>query len=247
MRAPLVAVLVFLGAVAVASPATAGEATHRNSQPVVVRAAHTGEAAKSPAEILRDATTAMTSAPVVLVTGTVQSKDGRTSLKIASGHGTGGGVMFLDGQEFDIVVAAPNVYVKGTAAAWATVSGNPAAGAVLGGRWVQSTTDDKDFSGLASLADLSGLSQSMLTVSGTLTKGPVTDFQGRKAIPLHDDGAEPGTLYVAATGTPYPLGLVRTTGEPGQVVFSHYGKAKIPAPPAQFVSLSQLQSAGTGS
>jgi hypothetical protein len=244
MRAPMVAVLVVFGSVVAAPGASAAVSAHANTPEAATRDAQDSEVAKAPSEILADATMAMTSAPVLLVQGTVQTDSGRVSLKIASGHGSGGGTVFLDGAQLDLVVASPNVYLRGTADSWTKLSGNPTAAALLGEKWVQSTTADQDFAAIAALTDTSGLA-SMLTVSGTLTKGRVTKFQGHKAIPLHDDGgSSPGTLYVAATGTPYPLGVVSDAAQAGRVVFSRYGKARIPAPPAQSVSMSQLLAAG---
>ena len=113
------------------------------------------------------------------------------------------------------------------------VTGNDAAATLLAGKWIQGTTADENLAGLASLADISKMSESLLKPDGTVTKGPVTVYQGKKAIPLHDDGANPSTLYIAATGPPYPLGVVKDDTAAGAVRFSKYGKVHPPTPPAR--------------
>ena len=65
-------------------------------------------------------------------------------------------------------------------------------------------------------------------------------------------GAKPATkasvAYVAATGKPYVLGMVRTGAKRGELVFSQFGTAKVPKAPSHTIDLSQLeQQAGNGS
>jgi hypothetical protein len=210
----------------------------------VAHAATAGEAAKPAHEVLVDAQTAFQQAKSVSFQGTiVNDKGDRTTVNLVAGHGAGGGSLFLNGSKFDIVFVGSDVYFKGTADGWTALTGQNVAGTLFGDRWIKSTTANADFAGMAKLADMDQIGASMFSPSGTLTKGAVTQFKNQAAIPLADDGAEPGTLYVAAKGKPYPLGLARTTGQPGQLTFSKFNTAKIPHPPTSSVDFDKLQAA----
>jgi hypothetical protein len=202
-----------------------------------------GEAAKDAAAILADAKVATGGAQTLRISGTVK-EDGKTmSLDLVSGHGSGGGTIRRDGSTIRIVVHPPNVYLKADAASWTKLAGTPAAGQLLAGKWLQTTTDDSDFGSFAKLLDASALADG-ITSTGAVTKGKTTTYRGKKAIPLVD-GDENGTLYVAATGAPYILGVVGSGSKQGsEIRFTQYDTAKIPAEPSNSISVSAQKSSG---
>ena len=209
------------------------------------RSSSNGEATKTPTTILADAKAATGASTAVAISGTVVNGGKRTSLNIVSAHGAGGGTITTGGATINVVVSPPNVYLKADKASWAKLTGSAAAGQLFAGKWLQTTTADQNFGSLAGLLDTTTLTQS-ITAAGTVTKGAVTTFRGRKAVPLK--GGNNGTLYVAATGSPYILGLVGTGPKKGsQVLFTQYGTAKVPSAPSNSVSLSQLQQTSSGS
>ena len=190
----MVCAAVLCGALAGVAASTGGSAG--------AAVASSGEAAKTPTEILTDAAAALGTSSGVLLTGTVEEDSGRVTMRLVSGQGAGGGLMYINGKRVDLVLAPPNVYMKGSGDFWTSITGNQAAATLLADKWIQGSTADESMAGLASLADITKMSASLLKPEGTVTKGPVTDYQGQKAIPLHDDGGTPSTLYVAAKGKP---------------------------------------------
>ena len=101
-----------------------------------------------------------------------------------------------------------------------------------------STTND-EFEGMAKLFDISTFTQDAGDLS-TVTKGSATTFRDQRVTPLHND-AEQSTVYVAATGPPYLLGMTSTGSSFGSIWFSQYGSARVSVPPAHSIDLSALQ------
>jgi len=182
----------------------------------------------------------------VKISGTVTNGGKPTSLNIVSAQGAGGGTITSGGATINIVVVPPNVYLKADKASWTKLANSAVAGQLFAGKWLQTTTADKDFGSFAQLLDAATLTQ-QITANGTVTKGAVTTFHGKKAVPLRDASAN-GTLYIAASGSPYILGLVGSGAKRGsQLLFTQYGSAKVPSAPSNAISLAQLQQNSNGS
>ena len=161
-----------------------------------------------------------------------------------SAQGEGGGTISSGGATFTIVVDPPNVYLRADQASWTKLAGSAVAGQLFAGKWLQTTTADPNFGSFATLLDAAKLTQ-QITATGTITKGAVTTFHGKQAVPLKNKN---GTLYVAATGSPYILGIVGSgTKNGGQLLFTQYGSAKVPSAPSNSISLAQLQQNSNGS
>jgi hypothetical protein len=202
------------------------------------------EADKSADEIVADAAAALQSAKSVDIRGSISSDDGRITLNLASGHGEGGGVMFINGKRFDFVLHTPDVYIKANHAAWVELTGTSSIADLVADRWMKSNSSEDSFASLAKLLDLEQMSQSLLESDTPVTKGTATRFRGKPAISLNDNDEDPGTLYLAAKGAPRPLAIVSTTGK-GEILFSKYNSAKIPSPPSSAIDLSALTDATT--
>ena len=222
----------FLGVLALAVAAAAcGSSSSAN-----------GEAAKPGATIFSDAQLATEAAPSVHITGDLTSGSEHIVLDITATQPRSGGSISENGATVDVVRAGQNLYLKGSAAALATLSGSKSAGQLLGDRWLQTTTANKDFSDLGQLFDLRQLVQ-QLKPTGTVRKGRTTTVDGQSAIGLVDS-ADDGTLYVATSGQPYVLEIVGGAGEKGTLSFAQYGAAHAPAVPAGAVNLDQLEQGG---
>jgi len=110
--------------------------------------------------------------------------------------------------------------------------------AVVGTRWVKLSAKDKDMAELFDIANVDGA----LDPDGKLTKGTGKDIGGTPTVGLVDDGDPGGTLYIAATGEPYPLKLEGKDGS--TTTFGEFGAtfAEIKAPAAADVlDLDSLQ------
>jgi hypothetical protein len=198
-----------------------------------------GEAAKSATRILADAKAATNGTSTVTISGTIITGGHRLSLDIVSGHGAGGGTIGKDDVTFHIVVTPPNIYLMSKAATWTKITGSRAAGQLFAGKWIQTTTANEDFADFSRLVDISALTGTM-TASGAVSKGAITTFRGKPAVPLEDNGSkDPGTMFVAAVGRPYILGIVSADGK-SHLLFSQYGSAKPPTTPKHSISLAEL-------
>jgi hypothetical protein len=218
--------------VAVASPASA--------------AGSNAEASKSATAILADAKAATKKAHSVHVVGTISDSGSTTTINMVVGHGQGGGTLSEGAANFDIVVHQGKVYLKAGKATWTKLA-NASAAALLANRWLQTTTSNQDFAQLTQVADIVQLTDS-LSPGGKLVKEGNATFHGQPAIGLLDTSKDGGTLYVAARGVPYILGVAGAKKKQGGVQFTQYNSAKVPPAPKGAINLNQLESgSGTSS
>lgn len=201
-----------------------------------------GEATKAALTILADAKHATDSARTAHVVGAIHHYRSSLSFDITLGHGQGGGAVTADGSSFDIVLHRPKVYLKAPRATW-TKQTNATVADLLANRWLETTTANKDFRDLANVVDIVKLT-SQLTPSGKVVKHGTTSYRGQPAIALFDSGPSGGTLYVAAQGAPYILGVHGGTGSHGNLVFSQYNSARVPSAPKHPLNLDALAAAG---
>src|SRR5262249_13052047 len=110
------------------------------------------EAAKSSEEILADVNVALQGVHSVALRRTQFDGDQRVSLNVVAGEGRGGGVMFVNGAQVHLVLAAPDVYIKSDKAGWSSFAqSTPAVSELLADRWIRDTVGDEGFGGLANL------------------------------------------------------------------------------------------------
>lgn len=198
-----------------------------------------GEAAKAPAQIVKDAQAATGGAKSVHITGKVNSGGQDVQLDVVADHGRGGGTITLNGLSFQTILDGKTVYLKADRAAW-TKEANASVASLLADKWLKTTTDNQDFAEFATLLDVSQL-VSNFTPTGTLNKGKVTSIDGVPAVPVAESGSDGGTMYVENTGTPYIVAIAGPTSGSGQINFTQYNAAKIPAAPQGAIDLSQLE------
>ena len=124
------------------------------------------------------------------------------------------------------------MYINGSAAFYKHVGGTAAA-ALLQGKWLKAPANSGELASLAELTNLSKLIDTALSNHGTIAKGSVTTIEGQKAIALNDT-TKGGTLYVATTGTPYPLQISKSGTESGKVVLNRWDEpVTLSAPPGR--------------
>jgi hypothetical protein len=153
-----------------------------------------------------------------------------------SGKG-GRGQMSESGLSFQIVAVGKRVYIQGTRAFWQHFGGANAA-RVLSGRWLRAPASGQ-FASIAQLTNMQQLMTDLLANHGNLIKGAVTTVQGQKVVAVSDK-TRGGTLYVAATGHPYPIEIRKQGSSGGQIVFDRFNEQVPLAPPADAIDLSQL-------
>jgi hypothetical protein len=197
-----------------------------------------GVASKSPDEIVRAASDAINQASSVHVAGSIVSSGAPLSLDLHLVSGRGGrGRMSESGLSFQIVAVGKTVYIQGTRTFWQHFGGATAA-RVLSGRWLKAPASGQ-FASIAQLTNMQQLMTDLLASHGNLIKAGVTTVQGQKAVAVSDK-TRGGTLYVAATGHPYPIEIKKQGSRGGQSVFDRFNQQVPLTPPADAIDLSQL-------
>jgi hypothetical protein len=201
-----------------------------------------GLESKSPDQILEATKAAAKTASSVHIKGSIVTAGKPIALDMELLAGKGGkGTISQEGFTIQLVQTGGAVYINGSAAFYKHVSGSAAA-ALLEGKWLKAPADSGELASLAELTDLSKLIDTALANHGTLSKGAPTTVEGQKAVTLQDSRG--GTLYVAASGKPYPLEIAKTGSESGKVVLNRWDQPVTIEAPAGAIDIGALQKGG---
>ena len=197
-------------------------------------------AGKSPAAIVAAARAAAAHAASVHISGSTESEEKPISLdmELVAGKGAKGHIT-LEGLGIDIIEVERAFYLNGSAAFYRHVAGATAA-RLLQGKWLKAPAGSGNFSSLAQLTNLRALLDSSLADHGTLEVGPTSTVAGQKALAVRDT-TRGGTLYVADTGTPYPLEIAKSGKGAGTVTFDRWNEPVTLTAPADAINITQLQ------
>ncbi len=198
-----------------------------------------GVASKSPSDILSAAMQAVDNAKSVHVSGSGVDAGSPVALDLdlASGRGARGNIS-QGNLSFQLVEVGPLIYLKGSPEFWRHLGG-AAAVQLLQGKWFETPATSGSFASLAQLTDMRRLFSSLST-HGALVKGSTSTIDGQKVVAL-TDSAKGGTLYVATTGKPYPVEIVKTGAQGGRFMFDRYDQPVSLTAPANAINLQQLQ------
>ncbi|HEY2787835.1 MAG TPA: hypothetical protein VGI72_00195 [Gaiellales bacterium] len=202
------------------------------------------EPARPAAQILRDAHTAVAAATSVHLSGHVTSTT-PVILDLHLDRTGGSGAVSSKGIAFRVTRIGNAAYFTGTQAFYRHFT-NAAGIALLNGKWLKVPATDTRFSAFSALTDMTGLLGQVLQPSGTVVKAGTRTLDGLRVIALHDT-TNRGTLYVAATGAPYPVEVVTGGAHPALVKFDHWNQAITLRAPSPLVHLWQLQKLATAS
>jgi hypothetical protein len=198
-----------------------------------------GVESKSPAEILAATKAAADGASSVHIAGSLSSNGSPITLDMYLVSGTGGrGQLSENGLSFELIVVDDSIYIKGSPAFYSHFGGSAAA-QLFHGKWLKAPANSGELASLASLTDLSKLIDQALTNTSTLAKGATTTVAGQPAVELTDP-AKDGSIYVATTGKPFPVQLVKRGAESGKVTFSGWNQPVSLAPPPNAIDLGAL-------
>jgi hypothetical protein len=197
-----------------------------------------GVASKSPNEIVSAALQAVDTAKSAHIAGRVVSGNLpiTLNLNLVSGQG-GSGQMAEGGRSFRIEVIRHEVYINGSPAFWKHYAG-PAAAQVFQGKWLKAPASGR-FASLAQLSNLHALLGTVLSTHGALTKTGTTTVSGQSAIGVRDD-VQGGTLYVATTGKPYPLEILKSGSQGGRIMLDKFDQPVTLTPPAKAIDISRF-------
>lgn len=112
---------------------------------------------------------------------------------------------------------------------------------IAAGSWVKAPANNADVVQSAALTEPGG--ELTLLLRGptlSLTKGPIITINGQKAIELKTKGKlYMGAIYIAATGTPYPIKIVKHGQETGQITFSDWNDPANLTPPTHAIEIDR--------
>ncbi len=203
-----------------------------------------GIASKSAAEILAASRTAAEHASSVHVLS--NDSQGRLSLTTNLELAQNGGratLSFLD-LGYEVIHIGDTLYFKGSRALYARLFG-AGDSHVPQGTWLKAGANTSTLAGLAGLTDLASRLDLLLRSSGPLTKGATTRVDGQPAIELKAAAKLfTGSLYIATTGKPYPIELVKHGRETGQTSFTDWNQPIKLSAPADAVDLGKLEHKG---
>ncbi len=206
------------------------------------RPADNGVAAKTPAQIVAAAESAAAGAATVHVAGSILSEHEPISLDMELVADKGGkGRLGLEGLSIELIDLNRAVYIKGNSAFYRRFAG-PTAARLLPGRWLKGLAAKGPLASLASLTSLSKLIDGTLAGHGALSRTGRTTIDGQRAVGVRDAAGE-GTLYVATTGMPYPIEILRRatgTDRGGRIVFNRWNQPVSLQAPAGPINIKQL-------
>ena len=199
-----------------------------------------GVESKSANEIIAEASKAAKAASSVHVSGSIVSEGKQIALDLHLASGKGAtGHLTLDGANVNLIEVGGYVYISAGEAFYKALGGTAAA-QLLRGKWLKVPTSTSGFGSIASLTNLDSLLGGTLSAHGAITKGSTTTVDNQAVIGLVDS-AKQGTLYVATTGTPYPVAIVKTGTNGGKISFSEWNQPVTLTAPPNAVDLTQLQ------
>lgn len=203
-------------------------------------ASSNGEATKSGTQVLADAKKAATSASSLHVSGDIKSGGTPISLDLSLEAGKGAtGSMKESGLEFNLIRIGDTVYIRGSDAFLEHFAGSAAS--ILKGKWLKASATTGQLASLTPLTSPSALFGAIAKGHPNLENEGETTYKGQKAIEILDAG-DSSKLYVAATGTAYPIAIVGggKNGNSGTITFSDWNVSVPLSAPKGAIDLSKL-------
>jgi hypothetical protein len=204
-----------------------------------------GVANESAQQILNSALGALRSAHSVHVKGSGTQNGSPISIDLTLySSGDADGTITMNSQTFQLVKIGSTDYVMANESFWQNSGNVPAATAAnLAGKWV--TIPDSQ-ANIGSQFSIDSFASSLDSNVGTVTKGSTSTVDGQAAISVIS--SKQGTLWVATTGTPYPIEAQsngHSTSELGSFTMSDWNAAAAPTAPSGAIPISAF-SGGTG-
>ncbi len=196
-----------------------------------------GISGKSPTQILTAVKQALGSASSVKITGHVQSNGMTGSFSLTTfSNGDFAGTINQGTGAVKLIRIGNTDYLNSSESFYMAEGAPEADAQQLAGKWVYGTNSQV---GLGDDFTLKSLSSQITKPEHKVTKGVTGTVNGQSAQSLHSSG---GTLWVALTGTAYPLEEIKTGSGGGVVYFTGWNEGTKPTAPAGAESLSSMES-----
>jgi len=191
--------------------------------------------------LFSDSISAAKAASAFHMSGHVTGSGERIGLDMTVVKGKGAtGSMTVNGEKVDLLIVGTDTYMKAGAGFWKKVGGKSGSDAaqMFEGRWIKFKSADPQFKALARIASVSIFDK--LPDSGYTDVGTFRSTTYKQKVTALD--VSNGRLFVAATGTPYPVALVQTgssgTTASGTISFDNWNKSVTLTPPRGAIDLS---------
>jgi hypothetical protein len=196
-----------------------------------------GIGSESPQTILKSSLAAADSLKSVHAAGAIVSGGQHIAIDIQLLNGVGGeGQITLSGLTFRLIGLRNYAYLLAPPAIWRQAGAPAAAAQLLQGKWLR-TPATGQFASISKLTEIHQLFSGLLAPHGQLNTGPVSTVAGHKVVAVRGGN---GTLYVAATGPPYPIQVSKTGSDGGQLTFDRFNEALTLSAPKNTIDLPQL-------
>lgn len=161
-------------------------------------------------------------------------------IKIVKGKG-GAGSLSESGVSFKLIRLGDKAYFNGGTAFW-TQAANATAAQLFAGKWIVASATTGNFASFTKLTDLNELLGQALANPGTLTKGKTSTIDGTPVIEVKS--SKGGSLFVATTGTPFPVKILGTSSSPGSLDFKEWNQPVTLTAPKNAIDYDKLTSGG---
>jgi ABC-type cobalamin/Fe3+-siderophores transport system ATPase subunit len=198
-----------------------------------------GVAAKSASEILTASKTAASNANSVQIIGKNGAGRASLALNMYLANNSAHGQIDLFGLSFEVIRTGDTLYVKGNptfANRLSTTTGLH----IPPNTWLKGSTHN------GALAQLGGLTEphnELARILSTLDppqKGARVRINGQPTIELKQTKPDTSTLYIATTGQPYPLQIIKHGQETGKTTFTNWNQHITITPPPNPIDITQL-------
>jgi hypothetical protein len=196
-----------------------------------------GIASKNASEILAAAKAAAQSATSVHIEA--HNAQGLLTLALNLDLTSNGGHAHIIGLgvDFEVIRTGNTLYLKGNPTFYRRLGG--AAAHAPPGAWLKAPVNSGPLAQFAAFTDLPGEVGRLLTSANPVTKGTTTTANGQKAIELKQTGQlYAGKIYIATTGNPYPIQIIKHGRETGHTTFSGWNKPVSLTAPAKAIEIS---------
>jgi hypothetical protein len=202
-------------------------------------ASSNGEASKSAAKVLADAKAAADGASSARVSGNIVSGGTPITLDVAMARGQAKGSMSTSGLSFDLIRIGNTAYIRGSDDFYKHFAG-AAVAQLLHDKWLKASIISGRFASLEPLTSISLLFDKVAAHHGKLANDGAKTFKGQQVVEIRDT-SDNSKLYVAATGTPYPVAIVGgKKGQSGTITFADWNKSLSVSAPKDAIDISKL-------
>ncbi|HKC77679.1 MAG TPA: hypothetical protein VKB70_04750, partial [Gaiellaceae bacterium] len=173
------------------------------------------------------------------VSGSIASNGTQITLDLDTARGKGAkGSLTTNGLQFNLVRIGAKAYVHGSDAFWKHYAG-AAIAQLLHNRWVVVPILQPRFHSIAPLTSI-GLLFARISSGHKLVNDGKTTYKGERVVAIRDM-SDSSKLYVAATGTPYPVAIVGgKKGQSGTITFSDWNAHVSLSAPGGAIAISKL-------